>query len=131
MTKRISVASAKQKGRLLQQMVCARISDLTGLPYGVDEVISSRPMGQAGTDVALIGDARKEFPFSVECKRVEKLSIPKWIKQAKENQMKDTAWLLVCKRSREEPIAIISLDQFFHLLEQIDMVKILKEKDNE
>ena len=124
----ISVASRKAKGRNLQKLVAEKISDLTGLPYGVDEVISSRPMGQAGTDIALIGEARKAFPFSVECKRQEKLSIPKWIEQCKDNQMKDTAWLLVSKRSREKPVAIIDLDQFFHLLEQIDSIKVLKGK---
>ena len=124
----ISISARKQKGRLLQQLVCSKVSKLIGMSYGPDEPIFSRPMGNQGCDVGLVGEARKAFPFSVECKRQEKLRIPKWIKQCKDNQIENTAWLLVSKRSREKPIAIIALDQFFHLLEQIDSIKILKGK---
>lgn len=126
MKKRISVAAAKSKGRNLQQQVCQLVSDLTGIPYGIDELIASRPMGQAGTDVQLIGKARKLCPFSIECKRQESFSIPAWVRQAKENQLPDTTWLLVAKRSREKAIVILALDEFFNLLSQIDNIKVLK-----
>ena len=116
MKKRISVQSAKAKGRRLQQWAMRKISELTGIPCGKDELIASREMGQSGTDVRLIGEAQKLFPWSVECKSQEKWSIPAWIKQAKENQKKETDWLLVVKRNQHEPIVVIDAEVFFKLL---------------
>lgn len=127
--KRISVSAAKSKGRNLQKLVCQMVSDLTGIPWGVDELISSRPMGQSGVDVALIGKARKLCPLSIEAKRQESFSIPAWVRQAQENQLPETAWVLVAKRSREKPIAILDLDEFFNLLSQIDNIKTLNSKE--
>ncbi len=115
----ITRASAKDKGRRLQQMVCAKISELTGLPWGKDEPIESRPMGQSGVDVRLDAVARKEFPFSVEAKWQESWNIPEWIRQAQTNEMKDTDWLLVVKRSHSPPVCIIDLDTFFKILEKV------------
>ena len=82
--KRISVKSAKAKGRKLQNLVASKISDLLGIPCGRDKEIASRPMGQGGTDVILYGEAAKRFKFSIEAKNCERWTIPKWIKQAKE-----------------------------------------------
>ena len=83
MKKKITPASAKAKGRLFQQWVCRQISALLDIPWGKDELIASREMGQAGTDIRLIGEAQERFPFSVECKWQEKWAVPAWIKQAK------------------------------------------------
>lgn len=113
---RITVASAKAKGRNLQQLVCERISQTTGLPWGKDAPIESRPMGQMGVDVRLDKEALAAFPYSVECKAQESWSVPAWVKQAKDNQMPNTDWVLVAKRSREDPIVIISIDTFFRLV---------------
>lgn len=114
--KRISVSSAKAKGRNLQQWVCQKISNLTGYEWGADLPISSRPMGQAGTDVRLESQVKVLFPYSVECKFQESWSIPAWIKQAQKNQEKGTDWLLFCKRSREKPIVVMDANVFFELL---------------
>jgi hypothetical protein len=119
MRKRILVASAKEKGRRLQQLVCKKISYLTGLSWGKDELIASREMGQSGTDIRLIADAKDCFPWSVECKCQEIWSIPAWIKQAKRNRMNGTDWLLVVKRNRMDPIVILDFDVFFDLLRLI------------
>lgn len=116
----ITRASAKDKGRRLQQMVCQRASELTGLPWGKDEPIESRPMGQSGVDVRLDTEARKLFPFSVEAKWQEQWSVPEWIKQAQANEMKNTDWLLVVKRSQSPPVCIINMDVFFDLLSHIE-----------
>lgn len=116
--KKILSSSAKSKGRSLQQWVCQKISDLTGLPWGKDEMIASREMGQSGVDVRLIGEAKKKFPFSVECKYQETWSIPSWIKQAKANQIKGTDWLLVVRKNRMEPIIIMDAERFFELLKE-------------
>lgn len=114
--RRITVQSAKAKGRRLQQWVCRKISELTGIPWGPDCPIESRPMGQNGCDVRLESQVIAEFPFSVECKAQENWAIPGWIKQAMTNQMANTDWLLVCKRRNESPVVIISAETFFKLL---------------
>jgi len=118
MKRRIKPSSAKAKGRSLQQWVCQRISDLLGIPWGKDELISSREMGQSGTDVRLIGEAQERFPFSVECKNQETWAIPQWIRQAQANQKEGTHWLLIAKRNRTKPVVIMDAKAFFNLLKQ-------------
>lgn len=115
----ISIASRKAKGRNLQQYVAKRISDITGIPWGKDECIASREMGQTGTDVRLIGEAKKIFPFSIECKYQETWSVPAWIKQAKENWKKSTGdWLLFVRKNRHEEIVIMDAEAFFKIYEE-------------
>jgi len=117
--KRIKVQSAKAKGRNLQKFMCKKISELTGHEWGADCPISSRPMGQSGTDVRLESHVQKLFPYSVECKAQESWSVMAWIEQAKKNQKKDTDWLLVCKRKNLSPVIVIDADKFFELLAQL------------
>lgn len=115
----ISVASRKAKGRRLQNWVSEKISKLLDIPCGRDELIAPREMGQTGTDVRLIGEALKGFPFSVECKYQETWALPSWIKQAQENQKKNTDWLLVCKKNREKPVVVIDAEVFFKIYGRI------------
>lgn len=114
----ISISSRKAKGRKLQQWVAEKISKMLNIPWGPDELIASREMGQIGTDVRLIGEAKKKFKFSVEIKNQETWSIPAWIKQAKSNQEKGTDWLLVMKKNRHEEIIVMDAEAFFKLCKQ-------------
>ncbi len=119
MTKKpISVASRKAKGRKLQQWVCQKISDLTGIPWGKDELIGSREMGQSGVDVKLIGIAKDQFPYSIECKWQESWKVPEWIKQAQANQKKGTEWLLVLRRKNEKEVVVMDAEVFFFNMEK-------------
>lgn len=72
-------------------------------------------MGQAGSDVKLIGPAQKMFPFAVECKRTEKLDLFGAIRQAKENTKPGVDWVVVHRRSNEEALITLSADVFFEL----------------
>lgn len=116
---RITPASAKAKGRILQQWVCERVSNLIKLPWGHDQPIESRPMGQAGVDVRLDREALDLFPWSVECKWQESWAVPAWIEQARKNLVKDTNWLLFMKRSRKKPVVVLEATVFFDILEQL------------
>lgn len=116
--KKIQVSSAKAKGRNLQQWVCEKISDLTGFEWGQDKSIESRGMGQNGVDVRLEKAVLRKFPYSVECKFQESWNVHQWIEQAKQNQIKGTDWLLVCKRSRKNPVVIMDAEVFFKLLKK-------------
>jgi hypothetical protein len=113
--KKITIASAKGKGRNLQHWVCKRISKMIGIPtsQGDDSLIKSREMGQAGTDVILREEAQKLFPFSIECKNSEQLSIVDTINQVKANKKENTYWLIVHKRKAlSNPIVILDWDTF-------------------
>lgn len=112
----MKTSSCKAKGRTFQQWVAKKISEVTCIPFGKDELIASREMGQSGTDIRLIGDAKKLFPYSVECKNQETWSVVKWIEQAKSNQEKNTDWVLFIKKNRHEPVVVIDAEHFFKLI---------------
>ena len=114
--KAISVSARKAKGRKLQQDVCKMISELTGFSFGPDLPISSRGMGQSGTDVRLESAVLKEFPFSVECKRQENMAIYSWINQARANQISGTEWLLVLRQNQDVPVVVLDAVHFFKIL---------------
>lgn len=113
----MKTSSAKAKGRKLQKWMAEKISTLTGIPCGKDELIESREMGQSGVDIKLIGEARKKFPFSIECKNQESWSVPAYIEQAKTNIMPNTNWLLLLKRKGINPIICMDADAFMELME--------------
>lgn len=115
----ISISSRKSKGRELQKWIAKKIGYLIDLPFGKDELIESRPMGQSGVDIRLVGEAKEMFPWSIECKRQESWGVHGWIKQAKENQMSGTDWLIIAKRNREDAVAILDADVFFDILRLI------------
>lgn len=114
----IKISSRKQKARLLQQWACKKISELTGIDWGKDAPIESRPMGQSGCDVRMEGAVLQKFPYSVECKAQENWSVKQWMEQAKENLIPNTNWLLIVKSSRREPIVIMDANHFFELLKK-------------
>ena len=116
--KRISVQSAKGKGRRLQQWVAKRLSEITGIPSGKDCLIQSREMGQSGTDVKLIGEALEKVGLSIECKAQESWSVHSWVDQAKANQLPDTDWILFAKRNHNKPVVIIDAEVFFKMFEE-------------
>ncbi len=112
----ISVSSRKQKGRLLQYWCSERIAKLFNVKYeqGNDSSeVSSRPMGQHGTDIILRGKVKKLFPFSIETKSSESMSLPAFIKQAKDNTEKGNEWMVVYRsRMINDPVVIIEWNTF-------------------
>lgn len=109
-------ASAKQKGRKLQQWVRDKIIDVFGFS---PKDIHSRSMGAQGTDVYLSEAARHGFPFAVECKNVEKLNVYEAFDQACENADEDLIALLVIKKNGREPLVVIDADYFFKLVKNL------------
>ena len=71
--------SAKAKGRKLQQWVRDQIIEQLEVH---PEDIASRSMGAGGEDLIMGRAARQKFPFSVECKNVEKLKVWEAYEQA-------------------------------------------------
>ena len=107
-------ASRKAKGRRLQQAVRQDLIDRLGIDPGD---ILSTAMGQSGCDLYLSPAARERFPFGVECKARETISLPAWWKQCETNASKvGLVPLLVFKRNREEPLAVLRWTDLLSLL---------------
>ena len=112
------VKSSKQKGRRLQNWAAKKISQLLDIPWGPDELISSRRMGQKGVDVVLRGAALEKFPYSIECASGEKINLLDKIRQARKNRKKGLQWLLFFKRAEfKTPIVMMDADVFFNLID--------------
>jgi hypothetical protein len=110
-------SSRKAKGRRLQNWLAQKISELIGLPYGPDQPIEPRQMGQNGVDVRLDNEARKLFPWSTECKNSEKWSLSETMKQVQANMYENTNWLIVLNKNRQKtPIVVLDAEVFFNLL---------------
>jgi hypothetical protein len=75
-------ASRKAKGRRLQQAVRQDLVDCLGIDPGD---ILSTAMGQSGCDIYLSPAARALFPYGVECKAQETISLPAWWEQCTAN----------------------------------------------
>lgn len=76
-------SSARAKGRRHQQDVCKKLLEVS---IGLEkDDIRSASMGAPGEDILFSPAARRQFPFSIECKNVEKLSIWSAINQARSN----------------------------------------------
>ena len=109
------VSSAKAKGRKLQQFVrdaFLRISN--GL---TKDDIRSTSMGAGGEDILLSSAARSQFPFSVECKNVERFSIWPTIKQCRANCDPAHTPFIVFKKNHEDPQMSMPLDKFLEIYE--------------
>lgn len=106
-------ASAKQKGRRHQQDVCKKLLEIS---QGLEpDDIRSASMGAPGEDVLFSPAARRQFPFSVECKNVEKISIWRCIEQARQNCPDTATPVVVFTRNREEPQIAIPFDEFLKI----------------
>ena len=107
-------ASRKAKGRQLQQDIRADLIKALGISEGD---ILSTAMGQPGCDLYLSPAARAQFPFGVECKAQEAIALPAWWKQCETNASKvGLVPLLVFKRNREEPLAVLRWSDLLALL---------------
>lgn len=114
----MKTSSAKAKGRSFQKWVSDKISETIGIKNGKDELIDSRPMGNSGTDIILIGKAKELFPYSVECKKHEKWNMMQFIEQAKTNSVDDN-WLLFISKNRFKPVVVMDAEKFFELQKKL------------
>lgn len=109
----MKTSSAKAKGRRLQQYVCDKfLSIAKGL---LPDDIRSTAMGQTGEDIQFSPAARRQFPFVVECKNVEKLSIWRAIEQARYHKREGTTPIVVFNKNREEAHVALPFDKFVEM----------------
>ena len=108
--------SAKAKGRKLQQWVRDQIIEQLEVH---PEDIESRSMGAGGEDLIMARAARERFPFSVECKNVEKLNVWDAYEQAKSNS-KDHEPIVIMKKNQKKPLVVVDADFFISLFKRED-----------
>jgi hypothetical protein len=106
--------SAKRKGKRLQTTVRQVI--LAQFPHLRDDDVTAAIRSEPGTDIKLSPLARRVFPYSVECKNVERLNIWNALSQAQANTKEGTTPLLVFGRNRTEPYVAMKLTEFMRLL---------------
>jgi len=106
--------SAKNKGKRLQNQVRDKI--ITAYPTLNKDDVKSTTMGESGTDIQLSTEAKRLFPFSIECKNQEKLSIWSSLNQGEKNCHPNTTSLLVFKRNRSKIYAVLEFDEFLRLI---------------
>ena len=113
---KMKTQSAKAKGRKLQQWVRDQIIEQLEVH---PEDIESRSMGAGGEDLIMARAARQKFPFSVECKNVEKLNVWEAYEQAKSN-CNDYEPLVVMKKNQKKPLVVIDANYFISLIKRLD-----------
>lgn len=97
--------SCKAKGRRFQQFI---VSDLLALfPHLTADDIRSTSMGAGGEDIQLSAHARLAFPFSIEAKNQERLNVWSAIEQCHANCPNGARPLVLMKRNKSKPYAII------------------------
>ena len=111
--------SAKAKGRRLQQQFRELLIEELGIH---PEDIESRSMGAGGEDLIMAREAREKFPYSIECKNVEKLNVWEAYKQAEENS-KDYEPVVVMKKNNHKTLVVIDAEHFVKIHKDSNLSK--------
>ena len=113
----IKITSRKSKGREFQKFICQKISEYTNIPWGYEDDMEIQPrlMGQSGVDIILRNNAKKLFPFAVEAKNQESLSLWKTIEQSQANLADFKFWIVMYKKNGRKPIVILDFNDFLDI----------------
>jgi|TARA_Y100000817_G_scaffold295094_1_gene269485 hypothetical protein len=118
--------SAKAKGRRLQQ----QFRDLLIEKLDIHpEDIESRSMGAGGEDLIMARAAREKFPFSIECKNVEKLNVWEAYNQAKENSVpsrlagNEYEPIVVMKKNNQKALVVLDAEKFVEICQKLNLSK--------
>ena len=105
--------SAKSKGRRLQNQIKELL--LESFKELEPDDVRSAIMGETGEDIKLSPAARRQIPYSFECKNQEKINIWESLNQAEENSG-DYPPVLIFKRNRSKTYAVLELEDFINLI---------------
>jgi len=75
---RISPKSAKAKGKEFENQIAQMLREALGLP---ESDIKRARAGNRESDIQLSDEARRRFPYHIECKNSRTAQVPAWIKQ--------------------------------------------------
>jgi hypothetical protein len=99
------------KGKKLQDWVRDQLFKL--FPHLEEDDVRSAFRGEHGEDLKLSPLARRSFPFSIECKNVEKLSFWASWKQCEANSGKHTP-IMVLKKNNKKPVVVLDAEFFLN-----------------
>lgn len=120
--------SRKEKDHKFKVALAEDLTEKLGIPQ--DEIFvpsSSFP----GLDIRLSPAALKVFPFGIECKRQERLSIPEWWEQCRRNaEQEGLTPLLVFRRNHEGALAVIRWSDLLQLLTTTNQCQISSSPDH-
>ena len=118
--------SAKSKRRRLQNQVKELL--LEAFTELEPDDIRTAIMGETGEDIKLSPAARREIPFSFECKNQEKINIWESLNQAEENSG-DYPPVLIFKRNRSKTYAVLEIDDFIDIINEPKVTESLNESN--
>ena len=118
--------SAKSKGRRLQNQVKELL--LEAFTELEPDDIRTAIMGETGEDIKLSPAARREIPFSFECKNQEKINIWESLNQAEENSGYYPP-VLIFKRNRSKTYAVLEIDDFIDIINEPKVTESLNESN--
>lgn len=105
--------SAKNKGMRFQK----EVAEIIRTKFNLEERdVVSTPSSVQGVDILLSEKAKKLFPYAVECKNKEQLSIWRVIEQAESNVEKGLDPLIIFTKNRRKNYVCLELDKFMRLL---------------
>jgi hypothetical protein len=107
--------SAKNKGKRLQNEV--RDAIRTKFPELEPDDVLCTMMSESGTDIKLSPAARKKFPYSIECKNVEKLNMWSALQQSEDNCKEGTTAAVVFRRNRSKAYIALDFEEFLKLIQ--------------
>jgi len=113
----MKTSSAKGKGRRLQQWVRDQV--LETFPSLTIDDVRSTSMGAGGMDVQLSQEAKKLFPFAVECKNSERINVWNAWEQSESNSGGLNPMLII-KRNRCAPLAVVDAEWFLENVSKLN-----------
>jgi len=119
----MKTASAKAKGRRLQDWVVARI--LNYWPQLTSDDVKGAIMGESGEDVKMSTLAKKLLQIAIECKNRERLNVWAEYDHAKshtvlenKNSQLHREPILIIKKNNKKPLVVVNADYFFWMHRQ-------------
>ncbi|WP_294196497.1 hypothetical protein [uncultured Sphingomonas sp.] len=111
---RISIASAKAKGRNLQKWVVTKV--LAALPTLEPDDVRSCPLGSGGVDVILSPAAKRQHPYSYECKARANGFTPVYDALDQASRGDGLTPIAVIKQDRRRPLVVMDAEVFYRLI---------------
>ena len=105
---------SKAKGRKLQNFVRDELR--VAFPSLEEDDVKSQTMGMPGEDIVLSPAARKQIPYSFECKNVERLQFWSAVEQCEANCKEGIDPVVVIKKNRKQPYIAVSFEVFLELI---------------
>ena len=119
--KRITPSSAKQKGKIFEDQIAEMLRSFLGMP---ETDIKRARAGNRESDIQFSDEARRRFPYHIECKNSRTAQVPAWIRQMeadlahhrKKGIPYRSGMVVFKEHGNKTPYALIRFDHLLRLL---------------